>query len=110
MSAATRQPYPFKGQKNWFYKRIEPQAFHLNEVLFSLKSDRALRLGFLADPEGFGAEHRLDPDAVAALRDRDIHRLNAAGGHPIVGWTVILLLRMDSGDTHGPAPGRAASE
>ena len=38
------------------------------------------------------------------LREVDIVKLNAAGGHPILGWTVILLLRMDRGDTHGPAP------
>jgi hypothetical protein len=98
-----RKPYPFKGQQNWFYNRIEPAHFHLNEVMFDMKSERALRLEFIADPAAFGRKHQLKDDAVEALRDNDIHKLNAAGGHPILGWTVILLLRMDRGDTHGPA-------
>ena len=104
MSTA-RKPYPFKGQQNWFYNRIAPADFHLNEVMFDMKSDRAMRLAFIADPDAFGAEHQLDAAAVEALREVDINKLNAAGGHPILGWTVILLLRMDRGDTHGPAPG-----
>ncbi len=99
------KPYPFKGRQNWFYNRIEPSYFHLNEVLFDMKSDRAMRLAFLADPDGFGKEHGLGPAEVEALREVDIVKLNAAGGHPILGWTVILLLRMDRGDTHGPPPG-----
>jgi hypothetical protein len=99
-----RKPYPFKGQQNWFYNRIEPAHFHLNEVLFDMKSDRQMRLAFIADPEAFGRTHELGADAVEALREVDIQKLNAAGGHPILGWTVILLLRMDRGDTHGPAP------
>lgn len=104
MNTKSRKPYPFKGQQNWFYNRIEPQHFHLNEVLFDLKSDRAMRLEFIADPDAFATKHELDAAALEALREVDIHQLNAAGGHPILGWTVILLIRMDRGDTHGPAP------
>ena len=84
MSTSTgRKPYPFKGQQNWFYNRIEPQHFHLNEVLFDLKSDRAMRLEFIADPAAFGAKHQLSAADVEALREVDIVKLNAAGGHPI---------------------------
>lgn len=100
----TRKPYPFKGQQYWFYQRIEPAHFHLNEVLFDMKSDRQMRLEFLADPEAFAQKHQLERGALEGLRDVDIVKLNAAGGHPILGWTVILLLRMDRGDTHGPPP------
>ncbi len=100
----TRKPYPFKGQQHWFYNRIEPAHFHLNEVMFEMKSDRPMRLAFIADPDAFAKKYELKADALEALREVDIHKLNAAGGHPILGWTVILLLRMDRGDTHGPAP------
>jgi hypothetical protein len=96
-------PYPFKGQQHWFYQRIEPQAFHFNEVLFALKIDRAARRALLDDPDRFIAEQGLSEAEGAGLKTLDIATLNAAGSHPILGWTVLLLLRFDKGDTHGHA-------
>ena len=98
MSAYT--PYPFKGNTNWYYKRIEPAAFHFNDVLFQLKIDRAARRALLDDPDAYLTAHEVSGLAAEGLRELDINKLNDAGGHPILGWTVLLLLRYDKGDTH----------
>ena len=96
--SATRTPYPFKGNQFWFYRRIEPQAFHFNEVLFELKADAGLRRAMLDDPDGFFRQHELGEREAEALRENDIVKYVAAGGHPILAWTVVLLLRYDKGD------------
>jgi|GEM_PF-2777873 hypothetical protein len=94
----TRTPYPFKGTKHWFYRRIEPEHFHFNEVLYELKVEAQARRAFLADPDGFCAAHELKPQEAEALKENDIARYVAAGGHPILAWTVVLLLRYDKGE------------
>lgn len=89
-------PFPFKGSGYAFYKRIEPRAFRLNQVLWELRIDPQARLALLRDPDEFAAVHALAPDEADALREQDIVKLNAAGGHAILGWGVILLLRFDA--------------
>jgi hypothetical protein len=97
---SARPTYPFKGNVNWYYQRIRPEFFHLNDVLFELKVNRAARRELLDAPDAYLAAQGIEGLAVEALKELDITKLNAAGGHPILGWTVILLLRYDKGDTH----------
>lgn len=94
----TRTPYPFKGTKHWFYRRIEPQYFHFNEVLYELKANADVRQELLLDPDAFCNKHGLSPQEAKALKENDIAQYVAAGGHPILAWTVVLLLRYDKGD------------
>lgn len=94
----TRAPYPFKGNQFWFYRRIEPEHFYFNEVLYELKADAALRRALLDDPDAFFRRYDLGENQATALRENDIVKHVAAGGHPILAWTVVLLLRYDKGD------------
>jgi hypothetical protein len=96
--SATRTPYPFKGNQFWFYRRIEPEYFHFNEVLYELKADAAARRSLLDDPEAFFRHYELGEQEAEALRENKITKYVAAGGHPILAWTVVLLLRYDKGD------------
>ena len=97
-----REPFPFKGDTHLFYRRIEPEHFSFNGVLYELRTQPERRRELLDDPDGFAAARGLDPRAVRALYDNDIARVVECGGHPILGWTVILLLRFDRGDTSRP--------
>lgn len=97
-----RARYPFKGNRHLFYKRIEPPDFAFNHVLYALRTQPALRIALLADPDAFAAQHAMDPRGIRALYDNDIAAAVAAGAHPIIGWTVILLLRYDRGDIAAP--------
>ncbi len=96
---AARPKFPFRGTTHLFYKRIEPEHFDLNALLYELKLDAQKRTALLADPRAFAAAHGADEAAMQALYDNDILALVARGGHPIIGWTVILLLRYQRGDT-----------
>ena len=98
----SRPRFPFKGDRHLFYRRIEPEHFAFNGALYELRTDPQKRRALLEDPDGFAAQRGLDPRAVRALYDNDIAQVVERGGHPILGWTVILLLRFDRGDTSKP--------
>jgi hypothetical protein len=104
MQREPRERFAFQGRTNLFYKRIEPEHFALNAVLYELKQNGAKRHQLLADPAAFATTHGVDPAAMQALYDNDIAALVERGGHPIIGWTVILLLRFERGDTTAHAP------
>lgn len=99
----SRTRFPFKGQTHLFYRRIEPRNFALNHLLYELRTEPELRGALLADPDAFAAAHDADSRAIRALYDNDIAAAVACGAHPIIGWTVILLLRQLRGDVSPPA-------
>ncbi len=94
-----REPFPFKGDTHLFYRRIEPEYFGFNRALYELRTEPQKRRELLDDPDAFATARGLDRRAVRALCDNDIASVVECGGHPILGWTVILLLRFDRGDT-----------
>ena len=53
----------------------------LNEMIFYVRRDRALRERWLTDLEGLAREFGLGREEYEALRDRDIKRLNDMGVH-----------------------------
>jgi len=53
----------------------------LNEMIFYVRRDAALRARWLTDLEGLARDFGLSRDEYEALRDRDIRRLNDMGVH-----------------------------
>jgi hypothetical protein len=53
----------------------------LNEMIFYVRRDPALRARWLTDLEGLARQFGLGPEEYAALRDRDVRRLNELGVH-----------------------------
>jgi protocatechuate 4,5-dioxygenase alpha chain len=53
----------------------------LNEMIFYVRRDAALRGRWLTDLEGLAREFGLSREEYEALRDRDIRRLNDMGVH-----------------------------
>jgi Aromatic-ring-opening dioxygenase LigAB, LigA subunit len=69
-------------------------AYPLNRLLFSLKSDAAVRERFVADAEHTMVEAGLDGPARAALVGFDRDRLVALGAHPYLVFMAQLRLAM----------------
>ena len=53
----------------------------LNEMIFYIRRDAALRDRWNRDLEGLARDFGLSPDEYEALRDRDVRRLNEMGVH-----------------------------
>ena len=53
----------------------------LNEMIFYVRRDRALRDRWLTDLDGLAREFGLSDAELAALRDKDVRRLHALGVH-----------------------------
>ena len=53
----------------------------LNEMIFHVRRDAALRKRWLEDLEGLAREFGLSREEYEALRDKDIRRLNDMGVH-----------------------------
>jgi hypothetical protein len=99
MNAGTKRPkyggFQFKGEGFEFYKFPEPGSFNFNNMLIRMRADKGLRARFMSDPAAVGAECSIRPEQADALASLKIERVSGTGGHPIIGWTVILLLQMD---------------
>jgi len=53
----------------------------LNEMIFYIRRDAALRDRWNRDLEGLARDFGLSPEEYGALRDRDVRRLNEMGVH-----------------------------
>jgi aromatic-ring opening dioxygenase LigAB LigA subunit len=53
----------------------------LNEMIFYIRRDAALRDRWNRDLEGLARDFGLSPEEYEALRDRDVRRLNEMGVH-----------------------------
>ena len=53
----------------------------LNEMIFHVRRDAALRARWLTDLEGLAREFGLGPEELDALRDKDVRRLHDLGVH-----------------------------
>ncbi len=53
----------------------------LNEMIFYVRRDAALRARWTSDLEGLAREFGLSGDEYEALRDKDVRRLNEMGVH-----------------------------
>ena len=53
----------------------------LNEMIFHVRRDAALRARWLTDLEGLAREFGLSPQELDALRDKDVRRLHDLGVH-----------------------------
>src|SRR5215510_7587426 len=53
----------------------------LNEMIFHVRRDAALRARWLTDLEGLAREFGLSPQELDALRDKDVRRLHDIGVH-----------------------------
>jgi Aromatic-ring-opening dioxygenase LigAB, LigA subunit len=53
----------------------------LNEMIFHVRRDAALRARWLTDLEGLAREFGLSAEEYAALRDQDVRRLHDLGVH-----------------------------
>ena len=53
----------------------------LNEMIFHVRRDAALRARWLSDLDGLAREFGLGDDELAALRDKDVRRLHELGVH-----------------------------
>ena len=60
--------------------RCDP-TLPLNEMIFYVRRDAALRARWLTDLEGLAREFGLSREEYAALRDRDVRRLHELGVH-----------------------------
>ena len=70
------------------------RAYRLNRFLYALKSDDAVRAGYVDNPEAALREAGLDAESTAALRELDRDRLVACGAHPYLVFMAGLRLRM----------------
>ncbi|MBI2016408.1 MAG: hypothetical protein HY616_00920 [Candidatus Rokubacteria bacterium] len=53
----------------------------LNEMMYHVRRDSALRRRFVEDPDGLAREFGLSAAELEALRDRDVRRLSDLGVH-----------------------------
>jgi protocatechuate 4,5-dioxygenase alpha chain len=53
----------------------------LNEMIYYVRKDAALRARWLSDLDGLAREFGLSPEEHAALRDQDVRRLHELGVH-----------------------------
>ena len=56
----------------------------LNEMIFYVRRDAALRARWLTDLEGLAREFGLSREEYEALRDQDVRRLNGPGRAPVL--------------------------
>jgi len=68
----------------------------LNEMMFHVRRDAALRRRFVEDLDGLAREFRLSAAEVEALRDRDVRRLSDLGVHQ---YYIPQILRLVFGTT-----------
>jgi len=68
----------------------------LNEMMFHVRRDAALRRRFVEDMDGLAREFRLSAAEVEALRDRDVRRLSDLGVHQ---YYIPQILRLVFGTT-----------
>lgn len=57
------------------------KTLRINEMMFHVRKDSALRARWNTDLEGIAREFRLTDAEYEALRDRDVRRLNDMGVH-----------------------------
>jgi protocatechuate 4,5-dioxygenase alpha chain len=69
----------------------------LNEMIYHVRRDAALRARWLTDLEGLAREFGLGRDEHEALRDRDVRRLMDLGVHQ---YYVPQILRLFFGAAH----------
>ena len=72
----------------------------LNEMIFYVRRDRALRERWKTDLEGLAREFGLGRDEYEALRDQDIRRLNEMGVHQYYLPQILRLFNGTSGNTN----------
>jgi hypothetical protein len=60
----------------------------VNEMMYRVRKDAALRAAWLADLDGLAREFGLSREEYEAIRDRDPGRLMDLGVHPVVGMAV----------------------
>jgi hypothetical protein len=68
----------------------------LNEMMFHVRRDAALRRRFVEDLDGLAREFGLSAAEVEALRDRDVRRLSDLGVHQ---YYIPQILRLVFGTT-----------
>ena len=68
----------------------------LNEMMFHVRRDAALRRRFVEDLDGLAREFGLSAAEVEALRDRDVRRLSDLGVHQ---YYIPQILRLAFGTT-----------
>jgi hypothetical protein len=68
----------------------------LNEMMFHVRRDAALRRRFVEDLDGLAREFGLSGAEVEALRDRDVRRLSDLGVHQ---YYIPQILRLVFGTT-----------
>jgi protocatechuate 4,5-dioxygenase alpha chain len=72
----------------------------LNEMIFYVRRDAALRARFTTDLEGVAREFGLGQAEYEALRDRDVRRLNDLGVHQYYIPQILRLFYGASGNTN----------
>jgi protocatechuate 4,5-dioxygenase alpha chain len=72
----------------------------LNEMIFYVRRDRALRERWLTDLEGLAREFGLSPAEYEAVRDKDVRRLNELGVHQYYIPQILRLFYGASGNTN----------
>ena len=72
----------------------------LNEMIFYVRRDAALRARWTTDLEGLAREFGLGRDEYEALRDRDVRRLNALGVHQYYIPQILRLFYGTSGNAN----------
>jgi Aromatic-ring-opening dioxygenase LigAB, LigA subunit len=68
------------------YRHPPAGAFQLNKLLYQVRMNDAIRKRFIEDPDSVIAQYELSPDEIAAVKELDVNRLSAAGGHPLLAF------------------------
>ena len=72
----------------------------LNEMMFCVRRDRALRDRWLTDLAGLAREFGLSPAEIEALRDKDVRRLHELGVHQYYVPQILRLFYGASANTN----------
>jgi hypothetical protein len=76
------------------------KTLRINEMMFHVRRDAALRARWLTDLEGLAREFGLTPAEYEALRDRDVRRLNEMGVHQYYIPQILRLFYGTSGNSN----------